>query len=427
MNTKIRLALAQTNTVVGDFEENCKKILQYVEKAKQAGAEIVLFPELTIPSYFPEDLLLKKKFVEANRKHLEILADEIKGVLAIVGLVGRNDSGSEIYNSAAIIQDQKVVTTYNKICLPNYSVFDEKRYFTPGNRPLVFEFNEIKFGLNVCEDIWVPDGVTECQGFTGGAEVILSISASPYYVAKREVRLDLGIERATKTRALVAYLNLVGGQDELVFDGDSFVVDHEGKLLTRCHQFEEDFAVIDLDVGKVREFRAKDSNFQKEVEKFVPKFEPEFLRIQDFETNSKPEIGPRIAEPLTGEAEVYKALNLGTHDYVNKNEFKKVVIGLSGGIDSALTAAIAVDALGAANVFGVLMPSEITSQASVDDALTLAKNLDIETTTIAIKPAFDAYNEMLSDIFTNLPTDTTEENLQARIRGNILMALSNKF
>ncbi len=428
MADTVRIALAQTNTVVGDLDGNRLKITQNIALAKAAGADLVLFPELTIPSYFPEDLLLKNKFVEENRATLDQIASQTRDIIAIVGFVDRDDATGNIHNAAAVLHQGEIAAVYRKICLPNYSVFDEKRYFVPGDRPLVFEYDGTRFGLNICEDIWVPDAVTECQALVGGAEVILSLSASPYYKEKRKIRVDIGVDRAVTTRSIIVYLNLVGGQDELVFDGNSFIVDHSGDLICECCQFAEDFAVADLDLAALREFRETSDTYRKSRETFRSLYDPWFVKLSGhLQKTPAPPVTASCRLPMSHLEEVYQALVLGTHDYVRKNGFEKVVIGLSGGIDSALTAAIAVDALGNDNLVGVMLPSEITSQASIDDALAFAGNLGIETRTIPIGAAFDAYANLLRAAFEGLSPDTTEENLQARIRGNILMALSNKF
>ena len=425
MNNQVRVALAQTNTIVGDLEGNFRKIRGYIEKAEKIGAEIVIFPELTISGYPPEDLVLKKKFISDNKLYLDRLSETNKNTIAIIGFV---DFDGDIYNGAAILQQSQIAALHHKICLPNYSVFDEKRYFTPGKHPLVFEYNEIKFGLNICEDIWVPDGVTESQAFRGGAEIILSLSASPYFANKRKDRLAMGMNRARHTRTVVVYVNLIGGQDELIFDGNSFVVDHRGELLAEGRQFEEDFLVLDLDISELRKFRQEDPTFKLNKKEFNPKYEVEFIALEaPVRTPEKSALPKRDISYLEGFEEIYQALVLGTKDYVSKNSFKKVVVGLSGGIDSALTAAIAVDALGSENVIGVMMPSEITSETSSRDAEELAANLGIRSETIPIKKPFEAYKETLKEIFQDHSEDTTEENLQARIRGNLLMALSNKF
>jgi NAD+ synthase (glutamine-hydrolysing) len=423
--SRLRLALAQINTVVGDLEGNCEKIVANIRKAEQADADIVLFPELTIPGYPPEDLVLKKKFLTDNWLYLEQLQRHSKNVMAVVGFM---DGSDKVYNGAAVLYQGQIATIYHKICLPNYSVFDEKRYIEPGSRPLLFDWNGIKFGLNICEDIWVPDGVTESQAFRGGAEVILSLSASPYYMDKRKIRLAMGMTRARVTRSIIAYLNLVGGQDELIFDGDSFVVDHRGNVLAECKQFEEDFLVADLDVTELRKFRKADPSFEVLKADFDAPYELDFVSLDRVAAPTKAPMPSNPAfRPLTLLDEIYQALVLGTSDYVTKNGFQKVVIGLSGGIDSSLTAAIAVDALGPDNVIGIIMPSEITAQSSIDDAHAMAQSQGIKTETIPITGTYEAYMQTLSALFRDKPADVTEENIQARIRGNLLMALSNKF
>ena len=428
MADSFRIALAQTNTVVGDLEGNHDKIVAGIRKAEAAGVDILLFPELSIPSYLPEDLLLKRQFVADNKATLTKIANQNRHLLTILGFVDDHPDNHNLYNAAAVLTNGQVGAIYHKICLPNYSVFDEKRYFVPGDRPLVFEYKGVRFGLNICEDMWVPDGVTECQALSGGAEVILSISASPYDMNKRASRIEMGRERARTTRAIVVLLNLVGGQDELVFDGGSFVIDPNGELIAQSPQFQEDFLVADLDMKAVRTLRSSDKTYLKNADKYKPLYRHE---LKSFET-AGPELPKRPIAATTLSTtshleEIHQALILGTRDYVVKNGFRKVVIGLSGGIDSALTAAIAVEALGAENVIGVLLPSEITSQESVADALQLARNLGIETQEISIKNVFDAYVKSLAGVFKDLQEDITEENLQARARGNILMALSNKF
>ncbi len=425
MTTAFRMALAQINPTVGDLEGNSKKIVRYLERAQKAGAEVVLFPELAVTGYPPEDLLLKPKFINDNLACLERIARHTNDTLAIVGFVDRQD---KLYNAAGVLYQGRLAAVYHKICLPNYSVFDEKRYFEPGARPLVFEWQGVKFGVNICEDMWIPEYVIESQAFRGGAEVILTISASPYIREKRKERLSIGMTRARVTRTLFAYLNLIGGQDELVFDGDSFILDHRGNLLVETRQFEEDFAVADLDVQATRAFRESDPSYNLFKKEFKTPLEIDFVSLEaPNRVKTKPPIQAKTPQHLEPLDEVYQALVLGTRDYVRKNDFEKVVIGLSGGIDSALTATIAVDALGKDNVVGILMPSQFTAEQSLDDAHQLAKNLDIQTETIPIADIFACYVNTLKPVFKDRAPDVAEENLQARIRGNILMALSNKF
>jgi len=425
MSSTVRIALAQINTTVGDLQGNSHKILSFIKKAEEAEADIVLFPELAITGYPPEDLLLKHRFIEDNKEILQNIARENNRIISIVGFV--DNMLDRIYNSAAILSGGKIAATYHKIQLPNYSVFDEKRYFTAGKHPMLFEQHGIKFGLNICEDIWVPNAVTECQAFHGGAEIILSLSASPYYVDKRDDRLAMVKTRARKTRTNIAYLNLIGGQDELIFDGNSLVVDYRGKVLAEGKQFQEDFLVVDFDIRDLRLFRKEDPVFYSDKVTFHSDLDVKFMMFPVEETTEKETIPNQPYTALTKWEEIYHALVLGTRDYVTKNGFKKVVIGLSGGIDSALTAAIATEALGAKNVIGVLMPSEVTSSTSMTDAEDLTTNLGIKNYIIPIKEPFKNYLAILKNVFSDHPEDVTEENLQARIRGNILMALSNKF
>jgi len=425
MPTHVRIALAQINITVGDLEGNSKKILDLIAKAEQAKAEIVLFPELAITGYPPEDLVLKRKFVADSLLCLESVAKQNTRLIAIVGYVG--ERAQRLYNCAALLSQGKISAVYQKIQLPNYSVFDEMRYFTPGKHPMIFEYNGIKFGLNICEDIWVPDDVAECQAFRGGAEIILSLSASPYYLNKRNDRLAMLKARARRTRTHIAYLNLIGGQDELIFDGNSFVVDYRGEIIAEARQFREDFTVVDLEVDKLRQFRNDDPVYFSDKINFRSQRDVKFVMLPSRETHEKPTAPPKASQPLPKWEEIFQALILGTKDYVSKNGFQKVVIGLSGGIDSALTAVIAAEALGAQNVIGVLMPSEFTTERSITDAQALADNLGLETYTVPIQKSFECYRSSLKPIFGDRPEDVTEENLQARIRGNILMALSNKY
>jgi NAD+ synthase (glutamine-hydrolysing) len=428
MTNTIRLALAQIDTTVGDLQGNADKIRDRIRWATASAADIILFPELTITGYPPEDLLLKRRFVSENQAILQRVAHEADNIISIIGFVDKENKQDSIHNAAAILSGGRIAAKYHKICLPNYSVFDEKRYFTPGRHPTIFEYNGIKFGLNICEDIWEPSCIAESQAFVGGAEIILSISASPYYVDKRQERLAVAMKHARHTRTVLAYLNLVGGQDELVFDGNSLVIDHHGQLIAEGKQFQEDSLLLDIDLTGQREFRKTDPEFKLNRTNFKSPYDIHFVTLGEQPSGSKKTTLPvSNYSPLTTAEEIYQALVLGTRDYVQKNGFEKVVIGLSGGIDSALTATIAAAALGKENVIGILMPSEYTARESIDDAETLAENLGIEHQIIAIKQAFSAYEQTLQPVFADTESDITEENLQARIRGNLLMALSNKF
>ncbi len=414
--------MAQINVVVGDLDANAAKIIEWMDKAREMEADIVTFPELALTGYPPEDLLLKPQFVDANLEALEAVARSVTGLTAVVGFVDRRD---DIYNAAAILSEGQVAGVYHKAYLPNYGVFDEFRYFQVGRLSPLVQIGEARIGLSICEDIWYPEGPVVDQALAGGAEVIINISSSPYHAGKRHLRERMLATRAADNTAIVAYNNLVGGQDELVFDGDSLVFDETGELLARGLQFEEDLIVVDLDLDAVFRRRLHDPRRrQLEVE---AESEESVVLSPPPRVEKKPIPKRETNVPLSEEAEIYQALVLGTRDYVRKNSFEKVVLGLSGGIDSALTAAIAVDALGNSNVVGVMMPSEFSSPGSVDDSRTLGGNLGIELITIPISDLMGAYNTGLNEVFRGREPDVTEENLQARIRGNILMALSNKF
>ncbi len=426
---RLRLALAQLNTTVGDIDGNCARIRQGLARAREARAQIVVFPELAIVGYPPEDLLLKPEFIQANLAALESLLPDTAGMTAIIGFV---DANVDIFNAAAICHGGRLVGVYHKTYLPNYSVFDEDRYFQAGNSDCVFQTGGVTFGVTVCEDIWSPTSPAETQALAGGAELLINISASPYYAGKRLNRERMIATRAADNVAIVAYCNLVGGQDELLFDGSSLVYSAGGELIARAPAFEEDFVVADLDIDDVFRRRLKDPRRRKDRLVYASDGIIETVRLPDIPAVGEAEPlvavsrGP-IAPPLSDTAEVYRALVLGTRDYVQKNNFKKVIIGLSGGIDSSLTAAIAVDALGAANVVGVAMPSCYSSSHSLEDAEALAKNLGIEYRLVPIDAAFQAYLETMAPAWPGTEPNVAEENLQARIRGNILMALSNKY
>jgi len=418
---QLRLAMAQINVVVGDIDGNAQKVVEWIDRARDMDADIVTFPELALTGYPPEDLLLKPQFIDSNLSALETVISRTHDITAIIGFVDWQD---DIFNAAAVAQNGKIVTTYHKMYLPNYGVFDEFRYFQPGNRCPVLQIGDATVGVSICEDIWYPDGPVFLQALSGGAELIINISSSPYHAGKRRWRERMLATRAADNTVIVAYNNLVGGQDELVFDGDSLVFDENGDIIVRGRQFEEDLIVVDLDVESV--FRKRLHDPRRRQQKWSA------ATVEIFPVTSRGGRRSRLpaieqSEPLSDDAEIYQALVLGTRDYVVKNGFKKVVLGLSGGIDSALTACIAVDALGSENVVGVLMPSEFSSRGSIEDSEQLGKNLGIELLTIPITQVFNAYNGSLKTAFKHAKPDVTEENLQARIRGNYLMSLSNKF
>jgi len=397
----IRIALAQINPTVGGIEGNVLKICDYIRKAREQNSGVVVFPELAITGYPPEDLLLKQHFIDDNLEALSRVIENTKDIAAVVGFVDRKDN--ILYNAAAIIRNRKIIGVYHKVFLPNYGVFDEYRYFRAGTETPVYTIDNIKIGVNICEDIWYPEGPAKYQALAG-AEVILNINASPYHMGKAHLREKMVSERASDNKIVIAYLNTVGGQDELVFDGGSFVVDKAGEIIVRGRQFEEEMIISEIVLDSCN----------------ASSYSPLKLR------------GGRGSYELKRgeggfEEEVYKALVLGTRDYVIKNDFKQAVIGLSGGVDSALVAAVAVDAIGRENVSGIFMPSPYTSKESREDAYELAKNLGIKIIETPISNIFEVYRESLKMEFKGLPEDKTEENLQARIRGNILMAFSNKF
>ena len=422
---RLRIGMAQINTTVGDFAGNIEKILGAITEAKSLGVDIITFPELAICGYPPEDLLFKPQFVEENLRSLERVVDSSSGIIIVVGFV---DAREAIYNAAAVACDGKLVGIYHKIYLPNYGVFDENRYFRAGRECPVYMIAGVGVGINICDDIWYEAGPDTAQVYNG-AEIIVNISASPYYFGRGAFRERMLAARAADNVAIVAYNNLVGGQDELVFDGNSMVLDEKGQLIARGKQFEEDLIVADVDVKSVSRARLHDPKWRTDV-LFMEEqgwCGTKIVVSEALPPSQKPLLPPRQVEGLGLPAEVYEALVLGTRDYISKNDFNKVVFGLSGGVDSSLVAAIAVDALGSSNVTGVAMPSRYTSQNSTSDAELLARNLNIRLITIPIEKVFRAYLEMLATAFEKTEPNVAEENIQARIRGNILMALSNKF
>ncbi|MFA6142213.1 MAG: NAD+ synthase [Candidatus Omnitrophota bacterium] len=383
----IRLGIAQINTTVGGLEGNCKKITENMLKANSLGVNILSFPELAITGYPPEDLLLKTGFVDDNIAALKRLAKTVGDMIVVIGFVDRDKSG--LYNAAAVIYKGDIVGIYHKVFLPNYGVFDEKRYFRPGDGYNVFSVGKLTFGVNICEDIWHEGPVREQA--KKGAALIVNINSSPYYAGRIKEREEVIRGEAKANKVFISYANLVGGQDELVFDGQSMIVDRAGKVVTKAEAFREDLVVADINI---------DTGIVKPLKEI---------------------------KPLESTEEIYQALLLGLKDYTAKNGFEKVVIGLSGGIDSALVATLAVDALGKDNVIGVYMPSRYSSAQSEADAKELASDLGVKYITISIEQIFKLYLMALEPKFEGHGRDTAEENLQARIRGNLLMALSNKF
>ena len=402
----IRVALAQLNFCLGDFESNVASITEAYDRALEREADVVVFSELAVCGYPPEDLLLKQRFLEDARSALEDVDALTSNAVAVVGFPEQD--GDRIYNSAAVCHQGAVTGIYRKQLLPNYSVFDEKRYFTPGvSAGPIFQIAGVMVGISICEDQWFDEGPLNDQ-IASGVGLAISLNASPYQRGKDAARASTVIERVTSHKIPVVYVNQVGGQDELIFDGSSFVANSEGELIARLPQFEEAVQIVDLDVDEC------DSG-----------------ELPVIVTSKKQKKKGEIAEPVVAEvddpiAEVWNALVLATRDYVNKNGFSEVVIGLSGGVDSSLVAAIAVDALGPERVHGVSMPSRYSSQGSEDDAAELARNFGIDFQTIPIEAGYTALTDMLESVFRGHSADLTEENLQSRLRGILLMAMSNK-
>lgn len=423
------MALAQINPTVGDIKGNTKKIIEFMGRAKEEGATIVAFPELAIPGYPPEDLILKPQFIEDNLKGLDEVRAAADGIVAVVGFV---DRVRDVFNAAAVISDKKVVDVYHKMYLPNYGVFDEMRYFQAGTVCPVYEMGEIVFGVTICEDIWYPTGPARTQALKG-AEVIININGSPYTIGKNEFRRKMLATRATDGGAIIVYVNMASGQDELVFDGGSLVMDERGRVAASCGLFKEQLLTVDLDLESVFMWRLHDPRMRQErlmklEEVKTVSFQPPKAALPKAASRkARKKTGPLLAPALGPEEEVYNALGFGLSDYVRKNGFKEIIIGLSGGIDSALVTTIAADFLGAGKVHAVFMPSMFTSGESREDSYELAKTLGVSLAEISIDPVFKQYLAALEKSFKGMPPNTAEENLQARIRGNILMALSNKF
>jgi NAD+ synthase (glutamine-hydrolysing) len=417
---QFRVALAQVNSTVGDLEGNVARIRAGLEQARALGCRLVAFPELAVTGYPPEDLLFKSAFIEANLRALADLTRASAGLTAVVGFVDKRD---DIFNAAAVLHDGALAGVYHKQYLPNYGVFDENRYFQAGTEAPVFTLGETTFAVNICEDIWYPTGPTTRQALAG-AELVVTINASPYHAGKGHQRERMIATRAADDVVCLAFVNMVGGQDELVFDGGSLIVNERGEPVARGRQFAEDFVVADLDVDAVFHARLHDSRRRKEKQKTV---EASRIVLPPPAEVPAPPLPTREVVPLAPVDEVYEALVLGTRDYVRKNGFTHVVIGLSGGIDSSLVAAVAVEALGHENVTGVTMPSPYSSSGTRNDAKRLAKNLGIDFLTLPITPVFRAFKKALAEPFKGLKEDVAEENIQARIRGTLLMALSNKF
>ena len=425
-NEPLRLALGQLDAIVGDLDANAAQIASMAGRAREEGATLAVFPELALCGYPPEDLLLKPGFLDAARRTLDELASQTQGIVAVVGFPERAD---DVYNAAAVLADGEVVATYRKMYLPNYGVFDEHRYFQIGERPGILELDGVQIGLTVCEDVWEPGPPATSQALAG-AQLIVNLSASPYHAGKPRARERMLAQRARDSLVAVAFCNLVGGQDELVFDGMSAVIDERGEVLARAAQFDEELLLCTLDLGAVAAERLRDASHREAVRRERAGGRT-VERLASVASGTVGEAGRRSggarAEPLGPEAEIHAALVTGLRDYVDKNGFVGVVLGLSGGVDSALVAVLAVDALGPERVHCVVMPSRHSSSGTQEDARRLAANLGVHPLELEIEEPFRAYEELLAEPFAGREPDIAEENLQARIRGNLLMALSNKF
>lgn len=407
--------MAQINCLVGDLEYNKQKITDYIKKALKVQADIVSFPELSLCGYPPEDLILKPGFVHDNLVLLDEIAAADPKIVVIVGFV--DQIKDKLFNSAAVLHKGKVVATYHKKHLPNYGVFDEMRYFQAGDGYVIAEINNINVGINVCEDIWYkePTGTVVEQG---AAELIINVNSSPYSMHKFEQRQENLAKRSKENEVYIAYNNMVGGQDELVFDGGAMFFGPDGRLINYGKRFEEDLAVQDL------EFTSEKREPKEIKSKNASEFNRVFIKSDSLPKKPIKEIKP---PNLGREEEIYKALVLGVKDYVNKNRFKKALVALSGGVDSALSLAVAVDALGAENLLALYLPSRFSSQDSREDSFLLTKNLGVEIHEISVDGLFEEYLKVLHHYFDELPLNEAEENIQARIRGNVAMAFSNKF
>jgi len=418
----MRIALAQVNPTVGDLAGNSRLVIEWIDRARQAGADIVCFPELVITGYPPEDLVLKPSFVRDNLAQLDHIAQATKGIAAVVGFV---DQDGDIFNAAAFLCDGEIKAVYHKVFLPNYGVFDEKRYFQPGHRSPMVDLKGLRIGLSVCEDCWFPSGPMAWQAHHG-ARLLININGSPYHYGKRAPREAMVGGRAADYGAFVAWVNTVGGQDELVFDGNSVVFDPTGTAVGHAESLVEDLLVTDIDTDRPVHLFPEKLRYEAEGAARL-ELEVTEVPVELPPAGPKPPNKNRRSEPLEDAAEIYAAVVLGTHDYMHKQGFQKVVIGMSGGIDSALTAAIACDALGAQNVIGVRMPSRHTSAESLEDAAMVAEDLGMQLMDFSIEPPHNGFEEILNPVFKGTTPGVAEENVQPRIRSTILHALSNKF
>ena len=422
MDRVLRVALCQANLPVGNLNGNVERMRRLAGDARDRGADLVIFPELSLTGYPPEDLLLKPSFAQHARAAVYELASDITDVVAVVGVPLLSD---DLHNAAAILADGQVAAVYRKCYLPNYAVFDEQRYFASGDRAVVVDLDGLRVGVTICEDLWYPGGPAQWAAIDGGAELIVNLSASPYHRAKGREREQMFATRCTDYNCFLAFCNAIGGQDELVFDGHSLVIDPRGDVLARGRQFEEDMVVVDLDLVASSRRRLHDPRWRQQLQADTERVQ---LVTVDRPRPSRPSLPRREpTERLEPEPEVYRALTLGTADYFSKNGFRGAVLGLSGGIDSALALVVAVDALGPEAVTAVSMPSRYTADMNRDDGAELARRLDVKLLEIPIQDLAASYGTALAEPFAATEPNVAEENLQARIRGNLLMALSNKF
>lgn len=426
MTRIFRLALAQINTTVGDIPGNTAIMLEYLERARKAQADLVAFPEMATTGYPPEDLLFKTSFISDNMAARDKIVAAAKDIAVIIGYVHQ---GKDISNAAALGYNGQLIDSYFKVQLPNYGVFDEERYFRPGNTSPVFVINGVIVGINICEDIWYPEGPIAAQR-EAGAELIININASPFHTGKRAYREEMIATRAADNELFVAHLNAIGAQDELVFDGASVICDMNGQVVERAPAFEEALTVTDLDIDEV--VRLRNSRPSTESATILRETgtgcAPKIVQVSGAQIRELQPLPASAPTPVMEQVEeVYHALVLGTRDYLKKSGFDKVLIGLSGGVDSALTATVAADAIGAKNIVGIAMPSRFSSEGSISDSKELADNLGIDLWTVPIEPGHMAFEDMLRPYFRGTEPNVAEENVQARIRGNILMSISNKF
>ena len=425
-NGTLRVAAAQINTTVGDIDGNTRLIEKWIGLAEEQGADLVAFPELTITGYPPEDLVLYKNFIDVNSAALNRIASGVGNIVAVVGFVDSEDEGTKLFNAAAVIHNRSIVATYRKIHLPNYGVFDEQRYFSPGNVCPVLSIRGVKVGINICEDIWEQIGPSEVQ-CAAGAQILINLNSSPYESGKQGHRVDVVTELSRRNRVYTLYTNQIGGQDELVFDGGSMLAGPDGELLGTAARFEESLLVADIDAGALEELRLQHQSHaisQTELDRIGPS---KLIQIPLAAPDTHPKLPELSIHRLDRLDAIYRALVLGTRDYLRKTGFQKVAIAVSGGIDSAIVTAIAVDAIGAENVVGIALPSRYSSEGSIIDTEDLCSRLGVELWKIPIEPGHSAFEEMLSEVFEGTDPGLSEENTQARVRGNLMMSIANKF